>query len=225
MDFSYFFTLSLHIIIPSAILFVVLYYSWRLTIYIKEKFTQFKRKVDGYDDANMNNRRPKKKRTFSQTTFSSNQTSNEDEQIRKESYLSLAKARIGEYSTFVCVDAKTYGEPHVFLVELDKDEQLYKIFTEKGIDYFTNWFTDQIKNYTYRDTIYVSLKSIGEQIEVVKRYLNNPFVTDLDKETYILAYAFFIELKEMETQGLLRWEQKTVDEQNYVQINERQVSQ
>lgn len=64
MDFSYFFTLSLHIIIPSAILFVVLYYSWRLTIYIKEKFTQFKRKVDGYDDANMNNRRPKKKTYF-----------------------------------------------------------------------------------------------------------------------------------------------------------------
>lgn len=60
MGFPYYFTLSLHIIIPSVILFIIIYYSWRLTVFIKEKFYQFKRKVDGYDEVNVRNNRPKK---------------------------------------------------------------------------------------------------------------------------------------------------------------------
>lgn len=38
---------------------------------------------------------------------------------------------------------------------------------------------------------------------------------------HLLTYAYFIELKEMEKQGTLRWEKKRVEEQNYIQIKKR----
>lgn len=37
-----------HIAIPSAICFVVIFYTWRFFTFVKRKFTEFRQQIDGY---------------------------------------------------------------------------------------------------------------------------------------------------------------------------------
>lgn len=140
----------------------------------------------------------------------------ESEKMTKETLITV---RTNRYSDYIHVDAETFQEANITFLDFDQDGKCFKIFEEKGLDYFTKWFQEQIRKYTFRNSIYVSLESIDEKIESLKKMLENPFATRLLKEEYLLGYAYFLELKEIERQGSLRWEKKDVTEQNYLKIN------
>lgn len=198
MPFSYWFVLfTVHIALPAALCFVVIFYTWRFFAFIRRKFIEFRHRVDGYDKVD---RRPQRRNSTRRPSRA------ELEEMLTSSFYIKPMTVKGQRSDYEAhFEYKSKYQP----VSLDEKVQSegFQVLKSKGKDEFYKWFTERMAARRYSNMTYTSLKSIKDQL---RYYTRGTFsdASDIFRESNFATWCLFLELNILEDRNHLTWIQE-----------------
>src|SRR5690625_4460232 len=130
MSFSYWFVLiTVHIAIPAVISFFIIFYTWRFFAWIREKFTHFRRKVDGYEHVKQQPKRRKHRRSNKEGKVSN---------VLMNRYYLMPKTLEGQRNPYeMGLEYKNNCRP--ITLNDNFTSRCYEVYKKQGEDVFLKW--------------------------------------------------------------------------------------